>query len=29
MTNTIDEAKNLIRAAQKAGVALTVGFVEA
>jgi UDP-N-acetylglucosamine 3-dehydrogenase len=28
MTNTIDEAKNLIRAAQKAGVFLTVGFVE-
>ena len=28
MTNTIDEAKNLIKAARKAGVALTVGFVE-
>ncbi len=28
MTNTIDEAKKLIRAAQKAGVVLTVGFVE-
>ena len=28
MTNTIKEAKNLIRAAQKAGIALTVGFVE-
>jgi UDP-N-acetylglucosamine 3-dehydrogenase len=28
MTNTIDEAQNLIRAARKAGVALTVGFVE-
>jgi len=28
MTNTIKEANNLIRAARKAGISLTVGFVE-